>query len=897
MKRFSKAAVLGATALAAGLVGTAAQAQVEVITVTAQKREQTLLEAPVAVTAVTGETISEAQIRDAADLQTLVPSLSVGEFAASTNQTFSIRSLGSSSFNPGVEPSVGVFIDGVYVPRQGASINDFLSLERVEVIRGPQSTLFGRNTPAGVVSFHTRQPEFEFGAEGEVTVGNYNARVVSGTVTGPLVEDQLAFRLDGSINRRDGFITNVDGREFNNRDRWSARGQLLWDTGGNTTARFIANYSYIDENCCAAPFSNVAPSELFAFTQLGAVIPSGDPFDGTTAINGPLATEVKQWGLSAEINHDFGQFTLTSITAFQRYEEDQVIDADFTTLDAAGARQQFQDYDAFTQEFRIASNGGENFDWMAGLFYYNNELTFQNETPYGTELAAFANFASSLDPSVAALAAGLGLPAGSGIPAIMNTIIGGNNMAGTGAFTPLPSGATAIPLVPANGYLGAGQGLVQERYNYDTEAWSAFGQLDWRVTDRFTITAGLRYSRETKDYTPNVTINDPFSELNAVQLGQDLRLPSPGTCDPVLFPIIGGDACAFFVPAILAAGGAPFNPTVPLTPAQAADPAINFLLPLIEGSGLQFNVVNAPFQAGSRTDTNLSGSIIFGFDWSDTLNTYLSVGTGYKPGGFSLNSNSAATGLFQFEEETTLNIEIGVKGTAFDNRMVYAIALFDQTNKDFQTEVFVGGGFYLDNAGEISVRGLEAEATLAPTDNLVISGGFTWLFQNRYESYEFGPCPRTSALPEPGLAGNPLFADCLATRVNQNGFTGRFNDLSGVDRGNPELTGFLTAMYTQPLGNGLELRLRGESSYVSSQNLNGALAAMPTFEQGAITLVNGSVGIGAEDGSWALQLWGRNLTDEQYFRGTFFSVGTIGPSTNSYPSNPRTYGLTLRARF
>lgn len=892
MKRFSRAAVLGATALAAGLVSAAAQAQVEIITVTAQKREQTLLEAPVAVTAVTGETLQEAQIRDAADLQTLVPSLSVGEFAASTNQTFSIRGLGSSSFNPGVEPSVGVFIDGVYVPRQGASINDFLSLERVEVIRGPQSTLFGRNTPAGVVSFHTRQPEFEFGAEGEVTVGNYNARVVGATVTGPLVQDVLAFRLDGNINQRDGFIENIDGREFNNRDRWSARGQLLWDNGGATTARFIASASNIDENCCAAPFSFVSPLEQFALTTLGATLPTQNPHDGTTAINGPLRSQVDTWGVSAEFNHDFGAFTLTSITAYQNYEEDQVIDADFTTLDAAGARQQFQEYDAFTQEFRFASNAGENFDWMGGLFYYNNSLTFQNETPYGSQLQAFADLASGLVPAVAQLAAGLGLPAGSGIPSIFNTIIGGNNATGVGALVPTPSG-NPIPILPAGGYLAAGQGLVNETYNYDTEAWSAFGQVDWRVTDRFTITAGLRYSRETKDYVPNVTINDPFSQLNAIQLGQDLRLPSPTTC--AAFPT--GDSCAFFVPAILAANGAPFNPAVPLTPAQAADPNINFLLSLLGGSGLQFNVVNAPFQPGSRTDENVSGSIIFGYDWSDNLNTYLSVGTGYKPGGFSLNSNSAATGIFQYEEETTLNIEVGVKGTAFDNRMVYAIAVFDQTNKDFQTETFVGGGFYLDNAGEISVRGLEVEATIAPTDNLVIAGGFTWLFQNRYESYEFGPCPRTSSLTLPQLAGNPLFADCLADRINQNGFRGRFNDLSGVDRGNPEFSGFLTAAYTQPIGNNLELSLRGEASYVSSQNLAGTLTPMPTFEQDAITLLNGSVGIGAQDGAWSLQLWGRNLSDEEYFRGTFFSVGTPGPSTNSYPSNPRTYGLTLRARF
>ena len=158
MKMFSKAVAMGTTAILTGLFAGSAMAQVDVITVTSQKREQTLQDTPVSVAVVTGAQIEQSQIRDAADLQTLVPALRVSEFATSTNTEFNLRGIGTSSFNPGLEPSVGVFIDGVYRPRSGSAINDLMSVERVEVIRGPQSTIFGRNTPAGVVSVITMAP-------------------------------------------------------------------------------------------------------------------------------------------------------------------------------------------------------------------------------------------------------------------------------------------------------------------------------------------------------------------------------------------------------------------------------------------------------------------------------------------------------------------------------------------------------------------------------------------------------------------------------------------------------------------------------------------------------------------------------------------------------------------
>ena len=202
MKSSIRAIAMASTALGASLViSDIAAAQVDTITVTAQRREQTLQETPVAVSAVPEEQLELGQIRDVRDLQQLVPSLRVSQFSRSGVTEFAIRGLGTSADNVGLEPSVAVFVDNVYRSRQGAAINDFLSLERVEVLRGPQSTLFGKNSPAGVVHFITRAPEYEFGAVGEVTVSNYDGRSFRGTVTGPVMDGNAAVRFDFNRNK------------------------------------------------------------------------------------------------------------------------------------------------------------------------------------------------------------------------------------------------------------------------------------------------------------------------------------------------------------------------------------------------------------------------------------------------------------------------------------------------------------------------------------------------------------------------------------------------------------------------------------------------------------------------------------------------------------------------
>ena len=918
MNRITKAGLLGASALTASLMTSAAfgqdvtppvnRATDDVIVVTAQKREQTLQETPVSVSVATGEQIEVAQVRDAADLQILVPSLRVSEFAASTNTQFTLRGVGTSSFNPGLEPSVGIFVDGVYRPRAGAAINDLLSMERVEVIRGPQSTLFGRNTPAGVVSFITQEPEFEFGGDAELTFGNYGQFVAKGTVTGPLVEDTLAFRFDATHHTNSGYLDNVSPAgeidEVNNRDRQNFRGQLLWTPTNDTEVRIIADWGNIDENCCAAPFGFYDPVDAAAIAGLGGTLVPADPWGGDIAVNGLVNTELKQGGLSAQIDHDFDGFTFTSITAYRTYDEAQNIDADFSDLDLVGSRDIDNEYDSFTQEFRVTSTGDNFVDWMGGVFFYDNDLTFRQNVDYGSDAKAFFDLASA--SSVAPLVAAFGLPPGTGGVSFLEFLVGTNNALGV----------TGVPIAPAEGYVAEDHGEVLEQFQYDTQSWSGFGQLDFNITDRFTFTVGARYTEEDKEMATQITVDDPISAISFTQLGANVRLPDPMLCPG--FP--NGNTCPYFLNAVLlqqAAGDPALAAALSQIAAAAgtslADPTFiyNATVASIIANTPQLNLFNGftafqnflPANASqyptSRSDDNVSYSLIASYDVSDTLNVYASYSTGFKPGGFNLSYEAVETQKFEFEEETASSWEIGAKGSAFDGALNYAITYFDQEIEDFQAENFLGAGFALDNAGSIEVSGLEFDFAWSPTERLFFTLGGTYLFESVYGEYEFAPCPDSSPLFGPVYdPTDPLFSACATPRLNpETGVTSSFNDLSGVDRGNSDLIASLTGTYTHPIGNNHELFLRGEAYHSSEYALTTSLDPRPVANQDDFTLYNASVGFGPTDGAWQLQVWGRNLGEQEYKKGGFPSVGYLGSSFNIYPGDPRTYGLTLRARF
>ena len=222
----------------------------EEITVTATKRESTLQEVPVAVSVTDAQTIQQAQVLDILDLQTLVPSLRVTQLQSSGNTNFVIRGFGNGANNVGIEPSVGVFIDGVYRSRSAAAISDLTNIERVEVLRGPQSTLFGKNASAGVISVITALPDEELSGSLEAYAGNYGLVGLKGNVSMP-ISDIAGFGLSVGSNQRDGYFDNlVNGTEINERDRWNVRAQLSITPQDNVSVRVIADYDELDEICC-----------------------------------------------------------------------------------------------------------------------------------------------------------------------------------------------------------------------------------------------------------------------------------------------------------------------------------------------------------------------------------------------------------------------------------------------------------------------------------------------------------------------------------------------------------------------------------------------------------------------------------------------------------------------
>ena len=246
-------AVLGlvAATLAMPVVAQDDIAILEEIVVTSTKRQSTLQEVPLAVSVVQADDLKQSQVLDVKDLQFLVPSLRITQLQSSGNTNFIIRGFGNGANNAGIEPSVGVFIDGVYRSRSASALNDLPNLERIEVLRGPQSTLFGKNASAGVISVITAKPNLDT-VEGSasLTVGDYSQVIVKGDVNGPL-SDTVGFSLSGSVNQRDGYYDNLAGGDaLGELNRYGVRGQLYFEPSDELEVRVIADYSDLDEACC-----------------------------------------------------------------------------------------------------------------------------------------------------------------------------------------------------------------------------------------------------------------------------------------------------------------------------------------------------------------------------------------------------------------------------------------------------------------------------------------------------------------------------------------------------------------------------------------------------------------------------------------------------------------------
>ena len=398
----------------------------ETIIVTATRRSEALSDVPIAVSAVTGETLEKTGATDVRALGQVAPSLLVSGATSEVNFSARIRGIGTVGENPGLESSVGLFIDGVYRSRTGVGLSELGDIERVEVLRGPQGTLFGRNSTAGLINIVTKGPDLgAFGAKGSVSFGNYDYWRVDGMVNAPLGE-KAAVRVDGVWQKRDGFIENATAGEpdINDRDRWLARGQLLLEPSETVKLRLIADYSERKENCCGGvllnPVRNLtrgadgfpvasANTLLPVLQALGAnhqVPPTGTSFVRSQATTPGVTyrSDTKDWGVSGEVSWDLGGASLTSITAYRDYKNAQGQDADFSALDVLRRTDLDRRFRLFTQELRLQGEAFDGrLDWLVGGYYANEKLNVDDDIVYGNNYEQFANcllFASALPTAV-----------------------------------------------------------------------------------------------------------------------------------------------------------------------------------------------------------------------------------------------------------------------------------------------------------------------------------------------------------------------------------------------------------------------------------------------------------------------------------------------------------------
>ncbi|MFT4634379.1 MAG: iron complex outermembrane receptor protein [Chitinophagales bacterium] len=758
----------------------------EEIVVTASKRAATLQETPIAVTVTSGATIDKAAIQDVIGLQSVVPTLRVTQLQSSTNTTFSIRGFGNGANNEGIEPSVGVFIDGVYRSRAGAAISDLPRLERVEVLSGPQSTLFGKNASAGVISVITPKPSGETGGYIAGSLGNIGYTNFKGLFESSISED-LTFDVSANYTQRDGYFENIAGGDaVNERNRWGIRGQMVWTPTDSTEVRIIADYDELDEACCGTVNVVNGPTSGIVNALGGRLVPE-QPFGFQTSTDIDPFNEVENGGISMQVDVDYDTVSLTSITALRSSDTFEALDIDFTSAALTQTSPNSVAIDTFTQEVRLTSTSDSDVEWMVGAFYFNESLDYTSDVLWGSQARNYFD----------------GLVAGLGAPGALGGI--------EGAFG-----------FPAGTFFANGTG-AQDTFSQDDEAISFFGQADWHINDRLTATAGLNYTKVDKAVTFNQVNTNIFAAIPAGFLGG------------------------------LAALQASLPPTVGF-PNQ--------------------------FESGKSEDDDTTYTLRFAYDLSDSINLYASTASGFKSSSWNLSRDTApnasdlallsaagltanapnqvAGGRFA-EPESSLVYEIGLK--ARFERGSLNLAIFDQTIENFQSSIFNGTGFQLLNAGEQSTQGIEFDLNYYPIDSLKL--GLAGIFLDPiYDSFPLGG------------SGPPI------------GLTGL------VPAGIPDVSLSLSATYDFRIGNS-DAFVRADYQYEDEVQVVDNISIDLISRE--VSSLNASAGINTENG-YSFTVWARNLTDDQYLLSGFPTPAQAG-SLNSYPNEPRTFGVTVRKDF
>ncbi|MDB5720481.1 MAG: TonB-dependent receptor [Alphaproteobacteria bacterium] len=895
------------------------------IIVTAQGRRQVLGDVPLAVSAVSAEALQNSGATDIRSLNQLAPSLLVSSTGTEANGSARIRGIGTVGDNPGLESSVAVFIDGVYRSRTGLGLNELGEIERIEVLRGPQGTLFGRNASAGLINIVSKKPNLnELEGMAEASYGNYNQWRLAGGLSGPIGTAGLGFRLDGIVTKRDGFlkVVNATGgteKRVNDRNRYFVRGQLLYEPSDQISVRLIGDYSHRKESCCGAVYLStlettdptpgvpgdfaVAASNRIVdvLRSLGGIVPTAaTPYSREIAISPGRTYQgvTRDWGMSGQVDWNLGGATLTSITAYRDYKSYAPSDTDYSNVDLlfrADDGNSFRQFKTFSQELRLQGKAfGDHLDWLVGGYFADEKLHLRDNLTFGSQYGAFAACRLVATASTNAL---LRNPAN---PGCLSTALVAPGVTARAAFGAGFGGLSPVVLGGLD-RLSAVNNVGDNNADYFQKSrnWAVFTHNIFNVTDKFAVTIGLRYTNESKDFSAN------FNNSNTLCPAQQ----------------------------------ATFSPFLPGGASSAAVPAA--LQPLLQGivnltcQGNSSSALNALHLKDKRDEHQWSGTGILSYKFDNNVLTYASFSKGYKAGGFNLDRSALGLPIFsptdprnigsrgapfgtanlQFDAEKVNSYEVGMKLTR--HSFTLNAALFREEFKDFQLNTFNGSVFLVQNingcgtdlgttdsdasgttgacaakdvkAG-VTSQGLELEAGLYPVRDVAFTAGLTWA-KTKY--------------------GKDLVGRNTGTPLDPALFLLPGDDLSNA----PEYVVTASGSWTPKIGtSGLSALFYVDTRMTSGYNTGSDL--FPEKEQESYAIVNARVGLRGPGERWSLEFWAQNLFNVNYQQVAFNTpfqggnsrsqvqafgatqgFGTANQLFSSYLAEPRTYGVTARFRF
>ena len=815
------------------------------IVVTARRTLENLQDVPIPVSVLSGELLADSGTSSVLSVEQLVPSVQI--FSSNPRNTaLNIRGLGTTFglTNDGVEPGVGLYVDGVFWARPAQAALDFIDVERIEVLRGPQGTLYGKNTTAGAINITTRQPSFTPQTNVELTYGDYGYQSLRASITGPVWGDVVAGRLSFSGSQRDGFLTNVGDNNFgddvNDANNLGVRGQLLFEFSDNFEILAAIDHTRQRAEGYAQVPVRVAPTYRTANRQFFGIIdsinasnpglnyavpteellretvtnpsvggiptgPNGtyaefDAFARITDADVPHRSYQDINGQSITANWDVGPGTLTSITAHRHWEWYPSNDRDFIGLPITTASNNRSSQDQWSQEIRYAGDLYENLSFVVGAFYFDQTVETRNTQSQGWAASRWL-----IDPRAS------------------NVYTGSDSTTITGAV------AAFIPELL--------DGLTQVQY-VDTQTTSAalFGQIEWSVTDRLRIIPGLRYNYDEKS--------------------TDYDSPVSGGLNPADRPDLGAGAIR----------------------------------------AVQNSILSRQTYSAQTDDTNLSGQLTVAYDVTDDINAYATYATSFKSFGLNVAGVPANTPVV-VEPESVTHVEVGLKTRPFDGA-TFNITAYNTDIDDYQTVVVanVVGTLrgYLANAEQARVRGVEIDASARITDAFSVYGAVAYT-DAEYVSFPNSPLPiEQTGRPIP----NPNYNSSLPTSSsNPLTITAPFVDVSGERLpGVSDWAATLGGEYVVPssfLGRDGEFFVAADVSYRSDFSSDPAASEYMIID--GYSLVNARVGFRAADG-WDFYVWSRNLADTEYYEilatqsgGSGLIVGSLG--------DPRTIGVTLRGTF